>query len=242
MPAIQIEDKVLAGEMSAAAAAAKARSWRAKMMSGPPGPKPGPSPGPTPTLFHSSLPALRQTSATTGYLRNNFGILIFLRCASSGVVGGRFLMCARDTFTDVAMSLPDISNIVPKQKPVKVADIIRAVCAATNTSSATIFSQRRNAEAVLPRQMVMALAFELTGSSLPAIGRALGGKDHTTVLHGVRKMAPLIAQVRASLPPDPLLGEWVAALWAAIKTVTREQWRKWAEDARKPRDEVAKAA
>jgi chromosomal replication initiator protein len=42
---------------------------------------------------------------------------------------------------------------------------------------------------VLPRQVAMYLAKELTQKSLPEIGEAFGGRDHTTVLHAVRKIA-----------------------------------------------------
>ncbi|MDW8070915.1 MAG: helix-turn-helix domain-containing protein, partial [Anaerolineae bacterium] len=44
-------------------------------------------------------------------------------------------------------------------------------------------------EVVVPRQMVMYLARQEAGASLPEIGQALGGRDHTTVLHGVHKIA-----------------------------------------------------
>lgn len=50
-------------------------------------------------------------------------------------------------------------------------------------------SGRRTANVVLPRQIAMYLAKSMTLNSLPAIGRRFGGKDHTTVLHSVRKIA-----------------------------------------------------
>ena len=51
-----------------------------------------------------------------------------------------------------------------------------------------MFSKRRQAHIVLPRQVAMYLAKELTQKSLPEIGDAFGGRDHTTVLHAVRKI------------------------------------------------------
>jgi chromosomal replication initiator protein len=52
-----------------------------------------------------------------------------------------------------------------------------------------MFSKRRHAHIVLPRQVAMYLAKELTQKSLPEIGEAFGGRDHTTVLHAMRKIA-----------------------------------------------------
>ncbi len=55
-----------------------------------------------------------------------------------------------------------------------------------------IVGKRRNKEIVIARQVAMYLSRELTCASLPAIGRAFGGKDHTTVLHSVQKVQKLI--------------------------------------------------
>jgi chromosomal replication initiation ATPase DnaA len=52
---------------------------------------------------------------------------------------------------------------------------------------------RRDRHIVLPRQVAMFLVRELTSLSLPAIGRAFGGKDHTTVLHACQKVLQLSA-------------------------------------------------
>ncbi len=56
-----------------------------------------------------------------------------------------------------------------------------------------LLSFRRTRELIRPRQIVMYLARELTPSSLPKIGRHIGGRDHTTVLHGVNTIAELAA-------------------------------------------------
>ena len=52
-------------------------------------------------------------------------------------------------------------------------------------------AKRRNRSVARPRQMAMALAKELTNHSLPEIGDAFGGRDHTTVLHACRKIREL---------------------------------------------------
>lgn len=54
-------------------------------------------------------------------------------------------------------------------------------------------SPRRIAKIVLPRQIAMYLAKTMTARSLPDVGRRFGGRDHTTVLHAVRKIEALVA-------------------------------------------------
>jgi len=54
-----------------------------------------------------------------------------------------------------------------------------------------MFSKKRTRSVARPRQMAMALSKELTSYSLPDIGDAYGGRDHTTVLHACRKIAEL---------------------------------------------------
>ena len=55
-----------------------------------------------------------------------------------------------------------------------------------------IKSRRRTRNIVLPRQVAMYMAKMMTGRSLPQVGNMLGGRDHTTVLHAVRKISALI--------------------------------------------------
>jgi hypothetical protein len=57
-----------------------------------------------------------------------------------------------------------------------------------------MLSQRRQASIVRPRQVAMYLAKELTAATLPTIGRKFCGRDHSTVIHAVRKIASLWRQ------------------------------------------------
>ncbi|MDF2620583.1 MAG: chromosomal replication initiator protein DnaA [Xanthobacteraceae bacterium] len=82
-------------------------------------------------------------------------------------------------------------------KRVRVDDILRIVAKHYNVSRADILSQRRTANVVKPRQIAMYLAKTLTLRSLPEIGRRFGGRDHTTVLHAVRKIDGLVGTDRA---------------------------------------------
>jgi len=56
---------------------------------------------------------------------------------------------------------------------------------------AELLSQRRNRSIARPRQVAMALAKELTQHSLPEIGDAFGGRDHTTVMHACKRIRDL---------------------------------------------------
>jgi chromosomal replication initiator protein len=78
-------------------------------------------------------------------------------------------------------------------KRVKIEDIQKLVANHYNVSRADILSSRRTAVVVKPRQVAMFLAKTLTMRSLPEIGRRFGGRDHTTVLHAVRKIEALSA-------------------------------------------------
>lgn len=69
---------------------------------------------------------------------------------------------------------------------------------------------RRNQEIVLPRQVAMYLSRELTSASLPCIGRAFGGKDHSTVLHSIQKVQKLLGS-------DERLAEIVTELSAELR-------------------------
>lgn len=77
---------------------------------------------------------------------------------------------------DRQISLDNIKRTVAEYYKIKVADLM---------------SKRRNRSVARPRQMAMAMAKELTQHSLPEIGDAFGGRDHTTVLHACRKIKEL---------------------------------------------------
>jgi chromosomal replication initiator protein len=82
-------------------------------------------------------------------------------------------------------------------KRVRIEDIQRIVARHYNVSRSDLLSSRRTANVVRPRQIAMYLAKTLTLRSLPEIGRRFGGRDHTTVLHAVRKIEGLIGKDNA---------------------------------------------
>lgn len=77
-------------------------------------------------------------------------------------------------------------------KRVRVLEITRACAEHFNIHLRDLLSHRRSRWIVRPRQIVMYLSKEMTTRSLPEIGRLMHGRDHTTVLHGYRKIASLI--------------------------------------------------
>ena len=78
-----------------------------------------------------------------------------------------------------------------QDKMVTVDYIQKTVAEYYKIRLADLLSKRRNRAVARPRQMAMALCKELTSHSLPEIGDAFGGRDHTTVLHACRKIADL---------------------------------------------------
>ncbi len=93
----------------------------------------------------------------------------------------------RDVTIDVARAaLKDLLSIQNRQ--ISVENIQRSVADFYNIKVADMYSKRRPANIARPRQIAMFMAKELTQKSLPEIGELFGGRDHTTVLHAVRKI------------------------------------------------------
>ncbi len=78
-----------------------------------------------------------------------------------------------------------------QEKLVTIDNIQKTVAEYYKIKMADMLSKRRSRSVARPRQMAMALAKELTNHSLPEIGDAFGGRDHTTVLHACRKIEQL---------------------------------------------------
>ncbi len=79
-----------------------------------------------------------------------------------------------------------LQGIEPRR--IKIEDILRMVSRHYGVSKNDLLSQRRHRSVVRPRQIGMYLAKKMTSRSLPEIGRRFGNRDHTTVLHAVRKI------------------------------------------------------
>ena len=79
------------------------------------------------------------------------------------------------------------------ERKVTIDEIIRKVADHYNLRMSDLLSARRARQVARPRQVAMYLAKTLTSRSLPDIGRRFGGRDHTTVIHAVRKIEELRA-------------------------------------------------
>jgi chromosomal replication initiator protein len=89
-----------------------------------------------------------------------------------------------------------IGDLIRGKEPrrVKIDDILRVVMKHFGVNRGDLLSSRRNRSIVRPRQIGMYLAKSLTARSLPEIGRRFGGRDHTTVLHAIRKIESLLSE------------------------------------------------
>ena len=86
------------------------------------------------------------------------------------------------------------------QRQVNIQNIQKTVADYFKMRVSDLHSRKRSRQIARPRQMAMALAKELASMSLPEIGDAFGGRDHTTVLHAQRK-------IKALLQTDPKIKE-----------------------------------
>ena len=109
-------------------------------------------------------------------------------------------LLVRHRFSEGPMSMEELDKILSHlirsadTRRVRIEDIQRIVARQFNVSKNDLLSNRRTRMIVRPRQIAMYLAKTMTPRSLPEIGRRFGGRDHTTVLHAVRKIEELASQ------------------------------------------------
>jgi chromosomal replication initiator protein len=87
-----------------------------------------------------------------------------------------------------------LRDLTERQENLSIEQITSTVAQFFNLELATLKGRNRSRAISFPRQIAMYLAREEAGASLPQIGAALGGRDHTTVLHGWEKIAKLIEE------------------------------------------------
>jgi chromosomal replication initiator protein len=122
-------------------------------------------------------------------------------CAQANLVGREITLdLARDTLGDVLRH---------SDRKVSVEEIQSGWPSTTTSASRTSWGPKRLRSFARPRQVAMYLAKTMTSRSLPDIGRRFGGRDHTTVIHGVRKIEELRGRTRRS----PTIWSCCAARW-----------------------------
>jgi chromosomal replication initiator protein len=111
-------------------------------------------------------------------------------------IGAHTQLVRRDlTLETVQELLQDLLRA--NERRVTIDEIQRRVAEHFNMKMAEMTSSRRARIVARPRQVAMYLAKQLTQRSLPEIGRKFGGRDHTTVMHAVRKIEELMVSDRA---------------------------------------------
>ena len=96
------------------------------------------------------------------------------------------------------------------QRQVTVEEVLQTVAARYGVRVSELKSSRKTRDVTRPRQVAMFLARQLTGQSYPEIGKALGGKDHSTVVKGVKKVQNQMARRR---PWPRRSGSWSGSCW-----------------------------
>ncbi|QEK37813.1 chromosomal replication initiator protein DnaA [Candidatus Cytomitobacter indipagum] len=92
-----------------------------------------------------------------------------------------------------------LKEFVQHKKPITPELIIDSICKYYNIEKDELCSKSRKRNILKPRQIAMYLCRELTDSSLPEIGRFLGGKDHTTAMHSIKKIEQSIDSLESEL-------------------------------------------
>jgi chromosomal replication initiator protein len=108
---------------------------------------------------------------------------------------------------DVGVASESLKDLLAfHERLVTINNIQKTVAEYYKIRVSDLYSKRRSRQVARPRQVAMALAKELTSHSLPEIGDAFGGRDHTTVLHACRKVNSLVStDVRTKEDYDNLM-------------------------------------
>ena len=94
--------------------------------------------------------------------------------------------------TEITMEIAvrELQNIISPDKPKEITPqlVIEIVAEHFNISTAQMISKNRSSKIARPRQIAMYLCKNMTSASLETIGAILGGRDHSTIIHGIKKI------------------------------------------------------
>ena len=151
-----------------------------------------------PELETRAAVLLQKASSMGVSLPNDCAIYIAQRIRSNirELEGALKRVVANAKFTNQQIDLALVKDalkdlFVISAKMVSVENIQKTVAEYYNIKLSDLLSKRRSRSITRPRQLAMALTKELTRHSLPEIGEAFNGRDHTTVLHACKKIAEL---------------------------------------------------
>lgn len=152
-----------------------------------------------PPDFETRVAILMSKAAASGMpLEEHVGYFIAKRIRSNvrDLEGALNTLWASARFTGAELSLEFAREtlrdlLTVHERLITIANIQKTVGEYYKVRISDLLSKRRSRSIARPRQIAMALAKELTDHSLPEIGDAFGGRDHTTVLHACRKIAEL---------------------------------------------------
>jgi chromosomal replication initiator protein len=85
-----------------------------------------------------------------------------------------------------------LADLLPRRRSIAAPQIIETVAVFYNTTTGELTGRDRTKEIAWARQVAMYLLREETEASLPSIGEALGGRDHTTIMYGCEKVADMV--------------------------------------------------
>ena len=151
-----------------------------------------------PELETRAAVLLSKASSMGVELPNDCAIYIAQRIRSNirELEGALKRVAANSRFTNQPIDLSLVKDalkdlLVISAKMVSIENIQKTVSEYYNIKLSDLLSKRRSRSITRPRQLAMALTKELTNHSLPEIGEAFNGRDHTTVLHACKKIAEL---------------------------------------------------
>jgi len=87
-----------------------------------------------------------------------------------------------------------LKDVIGVKKEATPEEIVKLVCKHCNTKVADLKSKRKNNSVLIPRQIAMYTIRKVTNLSYPEIGRFFGGKDHSTVIHSIKKIESLLVK------------------------------------------------
>ena len=152
---------------------------------------------------------IKEDTIKKSKLLNNLGLNLNLAPGIGDFIASKISSSIREiegalnriyAHTILTNELPTLSNIrkilvdilAVNTKPLSIDDIKKVVAEKWGVSVADINSERKQKEIVIPRQIAMYIAKNLTSKSLPEIGKNFGGRDHATVIYAVKKVKELM--------------------------------------------------